>query len=50
MNRKEQIANLEQEIAAQEQTLNELRDAEAQDQAEHPDQDVIDEFVNNLNI
>lgn len=49
-NRKEQIENLKNEIAQKEQTLNELITAEDQEQQEHPDQDVIDEFVDNLNI
>lgn len=49
-NRKEQIENLKNEIAQKEQTLNELITAEDQEQQEHPDQNVIDEFVDNLNI
>ena len=49
-NRKEQIENLKNEIAQKEQTLNELITAEDQEQQEHPDQDVINEFVDNLNI
>lgn len=49
-NRKEQIENLKNEIAQKEQTLNELITAEDQEQHEHPDQDVINEFVDNLNI
>lgn len=49
-NRKEQIENLENEIAQKQQTLNELRTAEDQEQQENPDQDIINEFVDNLNI
>ena len=50
MNRKEQIANLEKEIEQKTQTLNQLKEAEDQEQQENPDQGVIDEFVDNLNI
>jgi hypothetical protein len=49
-NRKEQIENLKNEIAQKEQTLNELITTEDQEQQEHPDQDVVNEFVDNLNI
>lgn len=49
-NRKEQIANLESEIEQKKQTINDLRKAEDQEQEEHPDQDVINEFVDSLNI
>lgn len=49
-NRKEQIENLKNEIAQKQQTLNELRDSEDQEQQENPDQDIINEFVDNLNI
>lgn len=49
-NRKEQIENLEAEIAQKQQTLNQLKEAEDQEQQKNPDQDIIDEYVNNLNI
>ena len=49
-NRKEQIENRENEIAQKQQTLNELRTAEEQEHQEKPDQDIINEFVDNLNI
>ena len=49
-NRKEQIENLKNEIAQKERTLKELITAEDQEQQEHPDQDVVNEFVDNLNI
>ncbi|QIH39738.1 hypothetical protein G7A72_13365 [Flavobacterium sp. Sr18] len=50
MNRKQQIANLESEIEQKKQTINDLRKAEDQEQQEHPDQDVVNEFVDSLNI
>jgi hypothetical protein len=50
MNRKEQIENLQNEIAQRQNTLEELKRAEDQDQLEHPDQTVIDEYIDNLNI
>lgn len=49
-NRKEQIENLQNEIAQKQQSLNQLLEAEDQEQQENPDQGVIDEFVDNLNI
>ena len=50
MNRKEQIENLENEIAQKQQTIDDLRKAEDEDQLEQPDQTVINEFIDNLNI
>jgi hypothetical protein len=49
-NRKEQIANLEREIEQKTQTLNQLKEAEENEEQENPDQDIINEFVDNLNI
>jgi len=50
MNRKEQIENLENEIAQKQQTLNELRETE--DTQEQDDIDItqgdIDDFISNV--
>lgn len=50
MNRKEQIENLKNEIAQKQQSLVQLQEAEDQEQQEKPDQDIVNEFVDNLNI
>jgi len=52
MNRKEQIENLENEISEKQKIIDDLRKAEdqEQEQEQHPDQTIIDEFIDNLNI
>jgi hypothetical protein len=50
MNRKEQIENLKNEIVQKQQLLDQLQEAEDQDQQEKPDQDIINEVVDNLKI
>ncbi|SHF89553.1 hypothetical protein SAMN05443549_101738 [Flavobacterium fluvii] len=50
MNRKEQIENLEAEIAQKQQTLSELRDAENNQDQDDIDitQGDIDDFISNV--